>query len=154
MKFRASMQIPRDGGNSDRPATATPWKLSNLKDRHAKTPGLDRSRSVAERPPKSAQEHAFPSTPATTNAEAQKPLNVDSEATAQDTSTRRNESQPKLPNRRNTVQDFMSKTGAQLRTSLRARGTRLSEGLRGQKKSKVVCTDHVYGDHISADARS
>lgn len=148
MKFRNSLQIPRSESRDQgekRPSTAVQWKIPSLRERHSKASGFNSSQGKKDELPK--KDELSLASPSTGTQEQDDPLASPEIASspapvAEDAAGK--EEQPQLKRsatRKKAMQDWMQKTGAQLRTqslSLRARGQKLSEGMRGSKKSKVV----------------
>ena len=147
MKFRTSFQVPRSDSkdHGSRPATAIHWKIPSLRERQSKSTGLNGTQTSKDEVPKKdelslaspstgTQEHEDPlASPEVAQSPA--PVELDTPTKSQDPQMKRSMTKKKA------MQDWMSKTGAQLRTqsaSLKARGQKFSEGMRGNKKSKVV----------------
>lgn len=148
MKFRTSFQVPRseskDHGDR-RPSTAIHWKIPSLREKQSKPSGLNSTQTRDHELPK--KDELSLASPSTGTQEQEDPL-ANAEArepgTATGTEQASKSNEPGLKRsltRKKAMQEWVQKTGAQLRTqslSLRARGQKLSEGMRGNRKSRVV----------------
>lgn len=149
MKFRSSFQVPRSDSKDQgsRPATAIQWKIPSLRERQSKPAGLNGAQS--DKLEASRKDELSLASPSTDTQEYEDPLASPELAQPpappeKDAPSRGQEPQVKRSmTRKKAMQDWMQKTGAQLRTqgaSWKARGQKFSEGMRGNKKSKVVST--------------
>lgn len=124
------------------------WKISNLRERQSKPSGLSQTKESQDDAPK--KDELSLASPSTGTQEQEDPLAslgaAQSSAPVELDGTNKVEEPPQLRRsvtRKRAMQDWVQKTGAHLRTqsaSLRARGQKISEGMRGNKKSKVVCS--------------
>lgn len=153
MKFRTSFQTPRSDSkdNGNRPPTAIHWKIPSLRERQSKSTGLNRTQASTEKAPRKDElSLASPSIDTEDHEDdfASSEVEQPPAPVEKDPPGKSQESQVKRSlTRKKAMQDWMQKTGAQLRTqsaSWKARGQKLSEGKRGNKKSKVVSGQGLY----------
>ena len=150
MKFRTSFQVPRSESkdNGTRPATAIHWKIPSLREKQSKPSGMNNTTTSKDDTGKKDElSLASPSTgtqeqedPMGSPEPAKEPAPVEVDG-ANDDANKGQEQQLKRSMTRKKAIDGWKKFGAQLKTqsaSLRARGQKYSEGIRGSKKDKVV----------------
>lgn len=149
MKFRTSFQVSRSNSkdNGSRPATSVHWKIPGLRERQSKPSGLNNTSGATHGGPK--KDELSLASPSTGVQEQEDPMaspDVTQSLAAVDSNGGNKSQEPQLKRsvtRKKAMHDWMQKTGAQLRTqsaSLKARGQKLSEGMRANRKSKVVRT--------------